>query len=201
MSLRKAFLGMVVVAMLSPGAYAQTTEPQRDVTPDITIYVWGVAAGDFDTRITSYATLRDELQQGLPPLRVTDDPRDIRRAEHALAKRIRAARSGAHGGEIFTIEITAAFKDALVLETKPAVCAAILDDNPGRFSYDINETYPSRRPLSSVPAGILTLLPRLPADVNYRFVGRELILHDTRANVILDRIPDAIRCYDVDNGR
>ena len=116
-------------------------------------------------------------------------------------RRIRAARSDAHGGEIFTAEITAAFKDALVLETKPAVCEAILDDNPGRFSYDINDTYPSRRPLSTVPPGILMLLPRLPADVNYRFLGRELILHDTRANVILDRIPDAIRCYEVDNGR
>jgi hypothetical protein len=29
---------------------------------------------------------------------------------------------------------------------------------------------------------------------NYRFVSRQLILHDTRANVILDRIPDAIEC-------
>ena len=201
MFLRRAVLAMFVVAMLSTGAHAQTAEPQRAVTPDITIHVWGVVAGDFDTRITTYATLRDQLQQGLPPLRITDDPRDIRRAERALAKRIRAARSGAPGGEIFTTEITAAFKDVLVLETRPAVCAAILDDNPGRFSYDINDTYPSRRPLSSVPAGILMLLPRLPADVNYRFVGRELILHDTRANVILDRIPDAIRCSDADDGR
>ncbi len=199
MSFKPAVMAMIVVAMLSPGAYAQTTEPQSNVTPDITIHIWGVAAGDFDTRITSYATLRDRLQQGLTPLRITDDPRDIRRAEHVLARRIRAARSDAHGGEIFTPEITAAFKDALVLETKPAVCDAILDDNPGRFSYDINDTYPSRRPLSSVPPGILMLLPRLPADVNYRFVGRELILHDTRANVILDRMPDAIRCYHVVN--
>lgn len=76
-----------------------TTGPQRDVTPDVTIYVWGVAAGDFETRMTSYATLRDQLQQGLPPLRITDDPRDIRRAEHVLARRIRAARSGANGAE------------------------------------------------------------------------------------------------------
>jgi hypothetical protein len=187
---------MLVVATLSPGAYAQTTEPQRHVTPDITIHVWGVAAGDFDTRMISYATLRDRLQEGLPPLRITDDPRDIRRAEHALARRIRAARSRAEGGEIFTADIAAAFKDALVLETRPSVCAAILDDNPGHFSYDINDTYPKRRPLSSVPGGILTLLPRLPEDVYYRFLGRELILHDTRANLILDRIPDAIRCYD-----
>jgi hypothetical protein len=41
------------------------------------------------------------------------------------------------------------------------------------------------------------LLPRLPADVGYRVLGRHLILHDTRANVILGRIPDAIACPDI----
>lgn len=196
MAFRSTVLAMAVVATLLPAAYAQTTEPQQHVTPDFTIHVWGLAAGDFETRMIEYASLRDRLQQGVPPLRVTDDPRDIRRAEYALARRIRAARAGAEGAEIFTADIAAAFKSALVVETRPSVCAAILDDNPGHFSYDINDEYPKRRPVSSVPPGILTLLPRLPADVYYRFVGRELILHDTRANVILDRIPDAIRCYD-----
>ena len=53
--------------------------------------------------------------------------------------------------------------DAVLFPTAlTAVCAAILDDNPGHFSYDINDTYPKRRPLSSVPPGILMLLPRLP---------------------------------------
>ena len=41
---------------------------------------------------------------------------------------------------------------------------------------------------------MLNVLPRLPADVWYRFLDRDLILHDSRANVILDRIDDAIKC-------
>ncbi len=48
--------------------------------------------------------------------------------------------------------------------------------------------------LTSVPASMLNVLPRLPDDVWYRFLDRDLILHDSRANVILDRIDDAIRC-------
>ena len=60
----------------------------------------------------------------------------------------------------------------------------------------INGTYPGKRPLSTVPANILARLPRLPDDVQYRFLGRHLILHDTRANLILD--PYAIRCADCD---
>jgi len=195
MTFKPALLATIVVAVLASGADAQTALQQPQDKPDFRVQVWGVATADFDTRMTSYAALRDRLQQGLPPLELTDNPADIRRAEYALAKRIRAARAGAHGGEIFTAEITAAFKDALILQARPSICAAILDDNPGDFSYDINDTYPARRPLSTVPAGILMLLPRLPADVYYRFLGRELILHDTRANVILDRIPNAIRCH------
>jgi hypothetical protein len=41
---------------------------------------------------------------------------------------------------------------------------------------------------------LLAALPALPSDVNYRFVRHELILHDTRANLILDRVDDAITC-------
>jgi hypothetical protein len=43
---------------------------------------------------------------------------------------------------------------------------------------------------------MLAVLPRLPDDVWYRFLERDLILHDSRANIILDRIDDAIRCDD-----
>jgi hypothetical protein len=45
-----------------------------------------------------------------------------------------------------------------------------------------------------VPANILAVLPRLPEDVQYRFLGRDLVLFDARARVILDGIPRAIDC-------
>ena len=43
---------------------------------------------------------------------------------------------------------------------------------------------------------ILAALPALPGDIQYRFVGGNLILLDVRAGVILDRIPDAIDMKD-----
>jgi hypothetical protein len=53
-------------------------------------------------------------------------------------------------------------------------------------------------PSSTLPRGephnVLTALPSLPADLEYRFLGHHLILVDTRANMILDRIPGAIEC-------
>ena len=184
---------LTVVAALACAANAGAQVPTPDPA-DFRVQIWGFAAVDFNTRMSGYAALRSTLQRGLPVLMVTDDPRDILRAERALARRIRHARAGAHGGEIFTPEIVAAFKGILRLETRAGTCAGLMDDNPGAFSYRINGTYPKREPLSTVPPSILNRLPGLPDDVQYRFLGEHLILHDTRANVILDGIANAIQC-------
>jgi hypothetical protein len=45
-----------------------------------------------------------------------------------------------------------------------------------------------------MPPNILLRLPELPKDMEYRFVGRHLILRDVRANMIIDEIPYAIIC-------
>jgi hypothetical protein len=92
------------------------------------------------------------------------------------------------------------FKEALASEMSAEMWDVIMDDNPGEFSNEINGTYPDGKPFSTVPGPILAVLPALPDDVQYRFLGRHLILLDIRANVILDRIPYAIRCVDCDRG-
>ena len=45
-----------------------------------------------------------------------------------------------------------------------------------------------------MPVNVLKALPKLPEnqDIDYRFVGRHLILLDTRANMIIDYLPNAI---------
>jgi hypothetical protein len=181
--------------------YASAGYPQTTATtaagdaPDFKVQVWGYIAADFSARIETYLELRHTLEKGLPPLTVTDDPAEIGRAERALARRIRVARTGRRG-ELFTPDVGAGFRKALLLETDADTRSAIMDENPGAFSIRINGTYPKEHPVSTVPANILALLPRLPDDIQYRFLGSDLVLHDTRANVILDRLPCAIECTD-----
>jgi len=170
------------------------TTNQNRGTPDFRVQVWGHTGADFSRRVWNYSELRRELEKGLPPLTVTDDPAEIRRAVQTLAKRIRVARARAREGEIFTPTISVEFRKVLLSEMNVNTWAAIMDDNPGEFSNQINGTYSEKRPLSTVPPNVLAVLPRLPADIQYRFVGRHLILLDTRASVILDRIPYAIKC-------
>ena len=42
------------------------------------------------------------------------------------------------------------------------------------------------------PAGLLRVLPKLPRELEYRLVQRNLILRDIEANVIIDIIPAAM---------
>jgi len=175
-------------------AATQASPSQVPQKPDFQVQIWGDAAVIFVARMNAYAALRGKLEQGLKALAVTEKPIEILQAETALAARIRVARAKAKRGDIFSQRIRRGFRAALRAESDAGTCAAIRDDNPGDFDYLINGTYPKFEPLSTVPPNMLAALPELPADVHYRFLGRDLVLHDTRANIILDEIDDAISC-------
>ena len=184
---------MLCVAQSAFGQQPAQPPPQLPVV-EFTVEVLGTTMGEFTAKMDQYAALRHKLQEGLPTLTVTDNPAEIRNAERLLAERIRKARAREGRGDIFTEPIRRGFKQLMRPVVNAGICEAIRDDNPREFQYPINAEYPKDKPLSTVPPSILAVLPRLPEDVWYRFLGRDLILHDSRANIILDRIDDAIRC-------
>jgi len=188
-------LASVLLAWVASLAAAQT--PRDDpATPHFTelVIVQPMVRADFDARVLDYFDLRRTLEDGLPAQHVTDKPRENIEIQRRLARRIRHARASARRGAIFTPAVSAEFRRILQLETTPAILATVMDDNPGAFSHRINGNYPKRRPLSTMPGTFLLVLPVLPDGLEYRFLGPHLILHDTRANVILDTMPCAIAC-------
>ena len=195
MSLRRTSLAIALLAVFASVGYAQPTTTQARVTPDFRVHVQGYIVADFTTRVSSYFELRRTLEVGLPALAVTNDPAEFMRAERALARRIRLARD-TEPEEIFTRAIAVEFRKILLLEMNASTWAVIMDDNPGAFSYRINGAYPKRKPHGTMPPNILAVLPSLPADIEYRFLGPHLILYDVRASVILDSIPYAIQFTD-----
>lgn len=197
MTLRPTSCATALLVLCASVGHAQTqpANPGRN-TPDFYVQVWGDAVTDFNTRVRTYVELRGQLERGLPPLVVTDNPAEIRLAQFALAQEIRVARSGARQGEFFTLTTSTEFKRVLLLTMNARTWTAIMDENPGEFRHQINGSYPEGKTFSTVPGNILGLLPRLPDDIQYRFLGRHLILYDLRADVILDRIPYAIACTD-----
>jgi hypothetical protein len=194
MKLKHTSLALTLVVLFAAAAYPQPSQPNQDSqTADFRVQVWGYIMADFSNRVSEYFELRSELEKRLPPRTVTADVSAIRRGVRALAKEIRVARAGARQGDIFTPTISVEFRRVLLLEMNANTWETIMDDNPGELSNHINGDYPKGEPLSSVPPNILAALPRLPEDIQYRFLGRNLILLDTRASVILDRIPFAIQ--------
>jgi hypothetical protein len=165
---------------------------------DCSAPVWGDLATQFNAAVSAYVELRSEMEKGLPPLVVTENPAAISDTSRALANKIRAARAKARQGDIFTPAISPVFKQALRVEMNAHTWKVIMDDNPGEFLSQVNATYPIGKPFSTVTPNILAVLPRLPVDIEYRFVERHLILLDTRARLILDRIPYAIQYSDGD---
>ena len=150
----------------------------------------------FTQRVNAYDALRKGAEKGAATLDSHNDPAKIDAERNALAMKIRTARATAKAGDIFTPDTRPVFRRLLT----PSLTgtdgqqnkAAIRDDNPGTMTVKINMPYPKAEPLSTVPPDVLKALPVLPKDLEYRFVGKHLILYDARAGLVVDYIPNVI---------
>lgn len=200
MTLRPASCATALLVLFASVGQAQAQSTNLGSNPpDFHVQIWGDTVADFNARVRTYFELRGKLEEGLPALIVTGRPAEIRLAQFALARQVRVARRGARQGEFFTVTTSLEFKRVLLLTMNATTWAVIMDENPGELRHQINGSYPDGKPFSTVPGTILALLPQLPDDIQYRFLGRHLILYDLRANVILDRIPYAIQCADCES--
>ena len=63
---------------------------------------------------------------------------------------------------------------------------------PGAVPIEVNGRYPAGVPFATTPYPVLLALPPLPPGLEFRFVGKDLILLDQPADVILDYMRNAI---------
>jgi hypothetical protein len=56
----------------------------------------------------------------------------------------------------------------------------------------VNRSYPVEVPLQTTPPSLLQNLPKLPPELEYRVVGKALVLRDVNANLIVDFLPNAL---------
>jgi len=153
---------------------------------------------DFSARVAAYLKIHTAAAKGDAKPRETEEPGEINATQDALAARIRAARTTAKQGDIFTAEIRHKFRRLLAPELKGEAgrdAREIIKDDapaPGSIPFKVNAKYPEGAPLPTVPANVLLNLPTLPEPLEYRIIGTHLMLLDTAANLIVDYIPNAI---------
>jgi hypothetical protein len=157
----------------------------------------GKVLQQFERSIQEYIALRVAVERHLPPLEVSPDAYRIHEAVEMRAAAIRRARASARPGDIFAADVTELFRTRIkqALESPDYPVADLLlpfgDDGEtppppivnGRFSW---------RTAVATPACVLTTLPRLPEELQYRFVGRDLVLVDIAANLSVDVLPGVL---------
>ena len=172
----------------SPAPAQQATTPR--VNPEAAL------AAEFTKRVAEYVALHKKIEDSLPRLSKDATPQEIDNYQRELGRRIAKARPTAKPADIFTKEIRAYFRRQIAGPFAGPegrkLKASIMDENPGPIRLAVNGRYPDTVPLATMPPQVLAELPRLPEELEYRFIASRLILLDVHAHIIVDYIDDAL---------
>ena len=179
---------MSVIHLPAPGAQRKGTT----VNPD------AVTLEAFKKRVDEYVALHRKLEATIPALPKQASPQQVDAHQRALAKLIQGARESAKPGDIFEPAMQQLVRRLLapVFTGKSgAQIKSEITDNEykGSVKLVVNGRYPDDVPVSTMPPQVLTSLPKLPEDLEYRFVLTNLILFDPHAHIIPDFVEQAFK--------
>ena len=155
----------------------------------------GAATLEFKKRVDAYMKIHNEAEGKVPALKKTDDPKEISDREKALGEMIMTLRANAQPGDIFAPDYQPYFIKIVQDDFKTRSAAdrkALVSELPAKMKVDINTIYPTTMPLETFPPALLRKLPDLPPELEYRIVGRSLLLRDAKANLIVDILRDVV---------
>lgn len=151
---------------------------------------------DFKTRLDRYLAIHRTVAKQVPPLKETNAPEQILAAQAAFGDKLREARADAKHGDIFSPEIQQKFRHLLAPrlqgEAGQDAKRVLKDDAPAAVPLEVNAKYPASATLPTMPAKLLVNLPKLPEELEYRIVNKDLILRDVKGDIIVDFITNAI---------
>jgi hypothetical protein len=153
---------------------------------------------DFDDRVNHYVRLHRRLERSLPPEHLFDDSEDMPVAGDPLRDALIDARPYAQAGSFFTPSV------GYVITTRLERAIAGLGIAPGEVwiamnrgflsgvpDIRVNGRFPAIRYMRIWPA-LLSALPALPKELEYRVVDRDLVLVDVHADLVIDILEDAL---------
>ena len=173
------------LALTGMSAFAQA--PQLDVNER------AAATKAFIDRIAEYVQFHNNVEKMVPPLKETPDPKQISEREAALGAALIKQRPNANEGDFFIPRFQPHLKQIIRTDFAKRSLAdrkALIVELPKGLQVAVNTVYPTTVPLATLPGKLLQALPELPKEVEYRMVGRHLILRDTTGNVIVDLMRD-----------
>lgn len=149
----------------------------------------------FTDRVNAYVDMKKKLENDLPDKKPGDRATGkAEKVQDTLATQIMAARKDAKPGDIFG-DAAPYIKGIIQHDTETRGIRdayAAMQEVPAKSPPTVNTLYPEKAALATVPPLILVNLPRLPDGLEYRFMGRDLILRDRDANLIVDYVTGAV---------
>jgi hypothetical protein len=152
------------------------------------------STAQFEKRAEAYVAARKSAGKKIRKPGDKASPEAIAEYKARLRELVRASRPDAKPGDVLgagIFEIVAAVRSETAgPEDREAAKTIAEDGNPAAegkaFAPKVNSRYPEDAPRSTVPPDLLAKLPPLPETLEYRFVGRTLILYDAEADLIVD---------------
>ena len=149
----------------------------------------------FSMHVIAYLQARKQSAGSMPG--PTNDANKLHQTRAQLQQRIEQNRAGAKQGDIFDPQVSDYFRKQIATALKGAsgkrVMASLKHAEPVKqVDVEVNKPYPDGVPLQSMPPTLLMVLPKLPKELEYRIVGRSLVLLDTEPNLVVDILPNAI---------
>jgi len=191
--LNRGFALLAALSLATAGVLAgQQAAPDKEKADD------AAAVKEFTVHVNEYLKLRKTIEKRLPAMKSKEElPEMIAAHQQALARKIREARPNAKPGDIFTHAASEAFKH-LIREayqdpernTKSAVAQQRLTVK--EFPLHVNGIYPDAVAETTIPTTLLQKLPTLSDELAYRIVGRDLVLVDRKANLVVDLLHEAL---------
>lgn len=179
---------LLAIAAVVSLACAVLAGSQKAVNPQ------AQALKGFSDRVKAYVDLQRKVQTRLPQLSPSDDPGKLEAHQRTLADAIRQARADARQGDIFgdaANQFRRAIQEDAESRTSRDIRAA-KEEVPQKARPKVNMEYPKKAALATVPPLLLERLQRLPDGLEYRFMGRDLILRDSLSNLIVDVVHEAV---------
>ena len=156
------------------------------------------AQADFQARLEKYIKLREDLANKLTPLSPTASAAELASRQESLAAALRDVRKNARQGDLIPQPVAAQIKRTVAADFRrrnPTAKRAVFEEVPKTVQPVINKSLPDSAALATIPPLLLNELPRLPDNLQYRFIGHDIILLDGDTRLIMDFISNAVPAH------
>ena len=154
------------------------------------------ALKEFQRRLDEYIELRSELAKKVEPLSIDGERLRARRPSGSAGRRPPTARAGAKRGDLIPTPVAEADSNdrrrRLQSPERRRAAGRCRGGARGTDSWPSTGPIRQQAALPTVPPLLLSKLPVLPDNLQYRFVDRHMVILDGDTQMIVDYIADVL---------